>query len=59
MIKDANAATIYISIATNFNNYEDISGDENKRAADYLNKAFPKSFAAILRGSCCRVSKIF
>ena len=47
-IKDANAVTIYISIATNFNNYHDISGDENKRAADYLNKAFPKSFAAIL-----------
>src|SRR5688572_19990585 len=48
IIKDANAATIYISIATNFNNYHDISGDENKRVADYLNKAFPKSFATIL-----------
>ncbi|HVG16530.1 MAG TPA: glycoside hydrolase family 95 protein [Chitinophagaceae bacterium] len=47
-IKGANAATIYISIATNFNNYNDISGDENQRAADYMDKAFPKSFATIL-----------
>ncbi len=48
MVKGANAATIYISIATNFNSYNDISGDENKRAADYLNKAYPKSFAATM-----------
>lgn len=48
IVKNANAATIYISIASNFNNYNDISGDENKRAAGFLNKAYPKSFAAIL-----------
>lgn len=46
-VKGANAATIYISIATNFKNYKDISGDENARAADYLTKAYPKSYAAI------------
>ncbi len=34
VVKDANEATIYISIATNFNNYHDLGGDENKRAAD-------------------------
>ena len=58
-IKDANAVTIYISIATNFNNYHDISGDENKRAADYLNKAFPKSFAAILPAHVAAYQKYF
>ena len=47
MVKDANAVTIYISVATNFNNYQDISGDENERAAAYLNKAYSKSFATI------------
>lgn len=47
-LKGANAATIYISIATNFNNYHDLSGDENKRAAEYLDKAYPKSFTTIL-----------
>ena len=58
-IKNANAVTIYISIATNFNNYHDISGDENKRAADYLNKAFPKSFAAILPAHVAAYQKYF
>ncbi len=59
MIKDANAVTIYISIATNFNNYNDISGDENKRAADYLNKAYPKSFATILPAHVAAYQKYF
>src|SRR5215203_5827951 len=59
IIKDANAVTIYISIATNFNNYNDIIGDENKRAADYLNKAYPKSFAVILPAHVAVYQKYF
>lgn len=59
IIKDANAVTIYISIATNFNNYHDISGDENKRAADYLNKAYVKSFAQILPAHIAAYQKYF
>ncbi|MGF7216463.1 alpha-L-fucosidase 2 [Spirosoma lacussanchae] len=47
-VQGANAATIYLSVATNFNNYKDLSGDENARAETYLNKAYPKSYAAIL-----------
>ncbi|MBO0950824.1 glycoside hydrolase family 95 protein [Fibrella forsythiae] len=47
-VKGATSATIYISIATNFVNYKDISGDENARAATYLTNAYPKSFASIL-----------
>src|SRR5215213_2580554 len=43
IVKDANEATIYISIATNFNSYNNISGNENERAAAYLDKAYPKS----------------
>jgi alpha-L-fucosidase 2 len=59
IIKDANAVTIYISIATNFNNYKDISGNENKRAAEYLDKAYPKSFAAILPAHVAAYQKYF
>jgi alpha-L-fucosidase 2 len=59
IIKDANAATIYISIATNFNNYHNISGDENKRASDYLNKAYQKSFATILSAHVAAYQKYF
>jgi alpha-L-fucosidase 2 len=58
-IKNANAVTIYISIASNFNNYKDISGDENKRAADYLNKAFVKSYAAMLPAHIAAYQKYF
>ena len=59
IVKNANAATIYISIATNFNNYNDISGDENKRAEEYLNKVYSKSYAAILRSHIAAYQKYF
>ncbi|WP_111308214.1 glycoside hydrolase family 95 protein [Confluentibacter sediminis] len=43
-IKNANSVTIFISIASNFNNYHDITGDENQRAKDYMDKAFNKNY---------------
>jgi alpha-L-fucosidase 2 len=59
MVKGANTATIYISIASNFNNYQDVSGDENKRAADYLSKAYTKSYDAILKAHVAAYQKYF
>lgn len=58
-VKNANAVTIYISIATNFNNYNDVSGDQDKRAMDYLNKAYAKSFAAMLPAHIAAYQKYF
>ena len=58
-VKGANSATLFISIATNFNNYKDISGDEEKRAADYLNKAYPKAYTSILAGHIAAYQKYF
>lgn len=46
-VQGANSATIYISVATNFNNYKDVSGDENQRAGAVINKAYAKSYADI------------
>ncbi|MFD2034734.1 glycoside hydrolase N-terminal domain-containing protein [Belliella marina] len=46
-ISDADEVTIYISIATNFVNYNDISADAPVRATGYLEKALTKSFAEI------------
>ena len=43
-IKNANSVVIFVSIASNFNNYNDISGDENERAKSYLDKAFNKDY---------------
>jgi len=58
-ITNADAVTIYISIATNFNNYHDITGNENKRAATYLNKASTKTFADILKAHVAAYQKYF
>jgi alpha-L-fucosidase 2 len=58
-VKKANEVTIYVSIATNFNNYKDISGNENARAASYLEKAYPKSFAAMKKAHIAAYQKYF
>lgn len=59
VVNDADEVTIYISIATNFNNYHDISGNENERAKAYLNKATLKSFAEILKAHIAAYQKYF
>lgn len=59
IVKGANSATIFISIATNFNNYQDLSGDENKRAADYLYKAYPKTYSTLRTAHITAYQKLF
>lgn len=39
VVSNAKTATIYISAATNFVNYHDVSGNESKRASGYLKAA--------------------
>lgn len=46
-ISNADAVTIYISMATNFNSYMDISGDESQRALVSLDDASSKSYKVI------------
>ena len=58
-ITNADTVTIYISIATNFNDYHDITGDENERAKEYLNKALTKDFAALLKAHVVEYKKYF
>lgn len=59
VVKGADAVTIYISIATNFNNYKDISADENARVYEYLNKAYGRSFEEMLAGHVPAYQKYF
>lgn len=59
IVRNADAATIYISIASNFNSYQDIGGDENKRASGYLNKAYPKSYTSILNPHVAAYQQFF
>lgn len=58
-VRNADEATIYISIATNFNTYEDISGNENERALRYLNKATNKSFAQLYKEHVAAYQRYF
>ncbi len=48
-VSKANAATIYISIATNFVDYKTLTADPQAKANQYLNKAAAKPFATILK----------
>ncbi|MEO5681262.1 MAG: glycoside hydrolase family 95 protein [Chitinophagaceae bacterium] len=49
IVNNADEVTIYISIATSFNNYDDVSGDENERTERYLTNAVKKTFPTILK----------
>ncbi len=59
IVKEANAVTIYISIATNFNNYNDITGDDQSRAKTYLDKAYSKSFDELRKSHVAAYQKYF
>jgi alpha-L-fucosidase 2 len=58
-ISQANAVTIYISIATNFISYKDISANENERAAGYLTKALSKPVSKLLPDHTVAYQKYF
>lgn len=43
-IENADEAVLYVSIATNFNNYKDISGDQAARSKAYFDNAIAKDY---------------
>lgn len=48
-VSEAKSATIIISMATNFNNYNDINGNASERATAYLQKAAEKKYKDLLK----------
>jgi alpha-L-fucosidase 2 len=48
-VRNADLATIYISIATNFKNYNDISGNAAERENAYLQNALKKDYEQALK----------
>lgn len=58
-IKKADVVTIYISFATNFNNFQDITGNENQRAEFGLRTVFNKPFTNILKEHITAYQKYF
>ncbi len=48
-VADADEVTLYISIATNFVNYNDLSANEEESATNYLKTALKKDYDQILK----------
>ncbi|PQV48996.1 alpha-L-fucosidase 2 [Jejuia pallidilutea] len=48
-VENADSVTLYISIATNFVNYQDLSADAHQRAANYLAKAEKKDYQNLVK----------
>ena len=59
IVNNADEVTIYIAIATSFNNYLDVNGDENQRATAYLSKALSKPFSTIVKEHTAAYQKYF
>src|SRR5690606_4935843 len=47
-VKNADTVTLFVSIASNFNNYKDLSADEQLRAKNYLDQAFEQDYETLL-----------
>jgi len=58
-VSNANAATIYISIASSFINYADISADAGERARAYLLAAMKKDYVQSLQDHSASYQKYF
>jgi alpha-L-fucosidase 2 len=59
LVSNANSVLLLVSIATNFVNYNDISADANKRAAEYLAKAEKKSYKQLINDHVAFYQKYF
>ena len=58
-VTGANTATIYISIASNFKNYNDISADAARRSVTYLQKALKKNYTQSLKDHIAAYQRYF
>jgi len=58
-VQDANSATIYISIASSFINYRDISANAGERANEYLRNALKKDYETLVKDHVSAFQKYF
>ncbi|MDB5032285.1 glycoside hydrolase family 95 protein [Mucilaginibacter sp.] len=58
-VTKANSVTLFISMATSFVKYDDISADESLRANNYLDKAWPKPYEQLLNNHIAAYQKYF
>jgi len=58
-VSGANIATVYVSMATNFVNYNDISANTGERVNNYLQNALKKNYDQILKDHIADYQKYF
>ncbi|MFL1013456.1 glycoside hydrolase family 95 protein [Flavisericum labens] len=58
-IKNADEATLLVSIGTNFKNYKDLSGSADESAKNYLEQGQSESFAALKQAHVEDYQKLF
>lgn len=58
-ITDADTATLFISIATNYINFNDVSGDGAAKALVFLDKALAKDYETLLTHHTAEYNKYF
>lgn len=59
LVQHAKEATIFISIATSFKNYKDVSGDDRAIAKNYLDNAVRKDYNTLLNAHVTAYKKFF
>jgi alpha-L-fucosidase 2 len=59
IVENATSATLYISSGTNFVNYQNISGNESKKAGDYLALAMKQPYDKALQEHITRYKEQF
>ncbi|HEX2970669.1 MAG TPA: glycoside hydrolase N-terminal domain-containing protein [Bacteroidales bacterium] len=58
-VKNADTAFVYISMATNYINYNDVSGDEKKKALQFLEAASEKPYYSLMHDHCLKYNEFF
>lgn len=58
-VKGADAAVIYVTAATNFVNYKDVSANETRRVTEFLAKAMKRPYAQVITAHEEAYQKLF
>ncbi|MFT4153250.1 glycosyl hydrolase family 95 catalytic domain-containing protein [Parafilimonas sp.] len=59
IVSNADAVTLYFTAATNFVNYKDVSGDQHKRAKNYMAAVAGKTYQSILQEHLSDYTNLF
>ncbi len=58
-VNNANSATVYVSVATNFKNYQDLSLNQIQKAENYLQSAIKKNYVTAFNNHVSAYQKLF